>query len=638
MGQQRGAGQPLHRDLGYVSVNIMLNDHSEFHGGGTFFERQLLSLSSWNESYIETDPSRLVKPLKPLGAGHALAHFSSDRHAGAATTGGVRDILVLFIAAEVIQTGVDLFQRTPRWEQSARLKAAARSYCKQCFPSGDGVENTNGELICRVQHLRLAIDAVPNDGEAFHYLGMALSEFEDSSSLDLAIACLQEGVKYTPCDARLYNNIGLVWEKKLVQCNSNNVSKIHIIHDKIKSAYETAIGINSICTRIGCDVRIDFERACLNFGLYLSYQDDFQGAVDILERIQSNATDLITGGSETRSPERQRVNEDAHRWRGLVAKHRQVIQYHMYDNTCKTQIIQTASIILQLSNNHNNIRKIQDQYCNGRRGIRNECCQHEHQVSSGSLPPDKRSIISLLLPQQHESEPNDEWTMEELIHWSLAQYQAKTIQKCDLYIDGLRDHCNRECHDIMDLHKMALEAAQDNNENNATASSAPAAASTAADDQTKSPVKSTSRLDHIAVQITSGPHAPSKFQLRPKPDAPCFVGRSKGKKFIKNGISLHKDQEVSTTHAKIIVEGMGLSNHDVTCNNNNNAGEKIKFYFMDVGSTNGSTLNGEAVEPEPNKVLIEEGMEIKVGMHLGDAVYDKNSEVNNFKLRIHSNR
>ena len=58
---------------------------------------------------------------------------------------------------------------------------------------------------------------------------------------------------------------------------------------------------------------------------------------------------------------------------------------------------------------------------------------------------------------------------------------------------------------------------------------------------------------------------------------------------------------------------MGLSNRDVT-SNNNNAVEKIKFYFMDVGSTNGSTLNGEAVEPEPNKMLIEEGMEIKVGV------------------------
>ena len=205
--------------------------------------------------------------------------------------------------------------------------------------------------------------------------------------------------------------------------------------------------------------------------------------------------------------------------------------------------------------------------------------------------------------------------MEELIHWSLAQYQTKTIQKCDNYLDGLRDHCDKECHDVMELHKMALEMARHNNENNATASSATvvASASTEVDGEMKSPVKSTSRLDHIAVQITSGPHAPSKFQLRPKPDAPCFIGRSKGKKFVKNGISLHKDQEVSTTHAKIIVEGMGLSNRDVT-SNNNNAGEKIKFYFMDVGSTNGSTLNGEAVEPEPNKVLIEEGMEIKVGV------------------------
>lgn len=309
MGQQRGAGQPLHRDLGYVSVNIMLNDHCEFDGGGTFFEQQLLSLSSWNESYVETDAPTLVGPLKPLGAGHALAHFSSDRHAGAATMEGVRDILVLFIAVAreelTNQTGVKLSQRVPRWEQSARLKTTARSYCKQCFPSGDR-ENTIGELICRMQHLRLAIDAVPNDGEAFHYLGMALSELDDSTSIDLAIACLQEGIKYTPCDARLYNNIGLVWEKKLAQCNSNNGGEMQIIHDKITSAYETAIAINSICTRIGCDVRSDFERACLNFALYLSYQDDFQSAIRLLERIQP-----ITSGSESRSPESLRVSDDA---------------------------------------------------------------------------------------------------------------------------------------------------------------------------------------------------------------------------------------------------------------------------------------------------------------------------------------
>lgn len=114
----------------------------------------------------------------------------------------------------------------------------------------------------------------------------------------------------------------------------------------------------------------------------------------------------------------------------------------------------------------------------------------------------------------------------------------------------------------------------------------------------KSPRKSKS--DHIEILITSGPHSDSKVLLRPKPNAPCFIGRSKGKKFINNGISLSKDQEVSTTHAKIVVEMSAGSLSDAA------------FYFVDVGSTNGSTLKGEMLEPEV-KVKIVQGMEIKVG-------------------------
>lgn len=135
---------------------------------------------------------------------------------------------------------------------------------------------------------------------------------------------------------------------------------------------------------------------------------------------------------------------------------------------------------------------------------------------------------------------------------------------------------------------MALEMAENNN---------------ASSTEGKSP--KLTREDHIEVIITTGPHAESKFDLCPKPNAPCFVGRSKGKKFIRNGISLHKDQEVSTTHAKIIVEGMGLSE-------NNGVNREVKFYFMDVGSTNGSCLEGEMLVAE-EKVLIAEGMEVKVG-------------------------
>ena len=196
------------------------------------------------------------------------------------------------------------------------------------------------------------------------------------------------------------------------------------------------------------------------------------------------------------------------------------------------------------------------------------------------------------------SEPSDDWTIEELIQWSLAQYQTKTTDDANEYIEQLRDHCTKECEDIMDLHAMAIEATQ-NNENSAVATSSAAAASE------KSPTRAT-RSDYIEILITTGPHSSDRrVLLRPKPNKPCFIGRSKGKKFVTNGISLHRDQEVSTTHAKILVEGGGLADA--------NGNTEMKFYFMDVGSTNGSSFGGEMIEPEPNKVLIKEGMEIKVG-------------------------
>jgi pSer/pThr/pTyr-binding forkhead associated (FHA) protein len=186
-------------------------------------------------------------------------------------------------------------------------------------------------------------------------------------------------------------------------------------------------------------------------------------------------------------------------------------------------------------------------------------------------------------------EPHDEWTIEELLHWSLHQYQLKTHAQADHYIEQLRDHCSRECQDITTLHQMAVEMASRTNNENAASSLTTTG---------KSPRKSKS--DHIEILITSGPHSDSKVLLRPKPNAPCFIGRSKGKKFINNGISLSKDQEVSTTHAKIVVEMSAGSLSDAA------------FYFVDVGSTNGSTLKGEMLEPEV-KVKIVEGMEIKVG-------------------------
>ena len=87
------------------------------------------------------------------------------------------------------------------------------------------------------------------------------------------------------------------------------------------------------------------------------------------------------------------------------------------------------------------------------------------------------------------------------------------------------------------------------------------------------------------MEATSGPHAGITFTLTVG-TAACFIGRSSGKKFREKGISLPKDNEVSTTHAKIELQ-------------------RDELVLVDVGSTNGTTLDGEAIEeatPYPLKV------------------------------------
>jgi hypothetical protein len=275
-----GAGQPLHRDLGYVSVNIMLNE--EFEGGGTFFENQLLPLVLLGGHDNE------MQPLKPLGPGHAIAHYSNSRHAGAATCMGVRDILVIFLAATEKRSQFTDANRTwnaPCWERNARLKAAARTYCSE-FSIED-------QMICRVLHHRLAIDQVLDDGEAWHYLGMALLDYHDhlhgssvstNMELKLAVSCLNEATKHTPCDGRLYNNLGIALER-LMHCYESNSLIMKNLHEKGATAYQKSILIHSTCERMRCDIQAEYISTCLNFGLYLSKLDQFGLAIDILSRI-----------------------------------------------------------------------------------------------------------------------------------------------------------------------------------------------------------------------------------------------------------------------------------------------------------------------------------------------------------------
>ena len=72
------------------------------------------------------------------------------------------------------------------------------------------------------------------------------------------------------------------------------------------------------------------------------------------------------------------------------------------------------------------------------------------------------------------------------------------------------------------------------------------------------------------------------------------IGRSKAAKYVKSGISLSRDDEVSTTHAEIrLVRGKGL-------------------FIEDRASTNGTTVDGEEL-PELEPVPLVDGQTIVFG-------------------------
>jgi len=249
-GTRTGAGQPLHRDLGLVSVNIMLND--DFEGGGTLMEGQLMD--------VDSEVNGVVHPLKPDGVGHALIHWSHERHAGAGTTSGVRDILVLFLTATTADGTL------PRRERSARLKNRASL-------TDDFVE----KLICH----RMAVDATPSDGEAWHFLGFALPKaFSGLASANkLGAAALNHAMALTPNDARLYNNLALMQARR---------GRSQVGSDIVCRLYERSLLLHSRAKAASCDVQKDHDTAILNYGLYLAKLDLFEEAIEVLSTMETN--------------------------------------------------------------------------------------------------------------------------------------------------------------------------------------------------------------------------------------------------------------------------------------------------------------------------------------------------------------
>ena len=97
----------------------------------------------------------------------------------------------------------------------------------------------------------------------------------------------------------------------------------------------------------------------------------------------------------------------------------------------------------------------------------------------------------------------------------------------------------------------------------------------------------------IKIVVVEGVHKNASFNFKRTQRLTVMIGRSTGKRFKKTGVSLYKDSEVSTTHGKIHVI-------------------KNDLCFSDLGSTNGSFLNGQALEARKSYV-IHDGDVLKLG-------------------------
>lgn len=202
------------------------------------------------------------------------------------------------------------------------------------------------------------------------------------------------------------------------------------------------------------------------------------------------------------------------------------------------------------------------------------------------------------------TEPSDNWTIEQGMHWWLLQAHAESDAECNKVISSLSDQLEKGKESLWEDHKQVKKIVNDggcddgaavvNNENSSNSQNRSKTTKTNVNTTSESEKQTLSlSSDTIRVDIIEGEYDGMFYELHPKARVYAWVGRSQGQKFRDKGISLPRDLEVSTTHGRFELK-------------------RGKFFYVDTGSTNGSMVGDMEIEPNA-PVELESGMTIRVG-------------------------
>jgi len=203
------------------------------------------------------------------------------------------------------------------------------------------------------------------------------------------------------------------------------------------------------------------------------------------------------------------------------------------------------------------------------------------------------STLYATFPYSPDAEPTEDWTVEQVAQYCLLEAHRGLDARYENLKSSLDEQFENGKESIWQCHKDLVKSTIEGG-------SSGSGSGVDGQQQRSSDSCSDNALDgattvatEIHISIVQGFHAGVSLTLKPKLRAPCWVGRSQGKKFRDRGISLPKDPEISTTHGKFeVIRGC--------------------MYYTDTGSTNGSKVGNKLLEPDA-PLALGNGTELIVG-------------------------